>query len=145
MMKARGNKKGNREWGMGNGEWGMGMGKQVPCPHSPFPTPHSFLALLALFAFFASALAQDRPISPPPASSPATSKAEGSSDRLFRLTLPPLSNAGPRAGLKSGQIPMSPDESRSEAKKLWGAAEDLRATGAVESLRAAMSKYEDAL
>src|SRR5262249_10936184 len=73
------------------------------------------------------------------------SKAEGWSDRLFRLTLPPLSNAGPGAGLKSGQIPMSPDESRSEAKKLWSEAEDLRATGAVESLRAAMSKYEDAL
>src|SRR5262247_4742314 len=24
---------------MGSGEWGVG--KQVPCPHSPLPTPHS--------------------------------------------------------------------------------------------------------
>src|SRR5215470_307596 len=113
--------------------------------HSPCPIPHSLLALFVLFAFFASALAQDRPKSPPPASSPATSKAEGSSDRLFRLTLPPLSEAGPGASQKSGHVPMTSDESRSEVKKLWSEAEDLRATGAVESLRAAMSKYEEAL
>src|SRR5215475_10576779 len=139
--------KGDKKW---NRVWGMGMWKQFPCPHSPLPIPYS---LLILFAFFASAAAQDRPISPavagreapPPASSPATSKAEGSNDRLFRLTLPPMSNAGLGAGRKSGKNPTSPDESRSEAKKLWGEGEDLRANGAVESLRAAMSKYEDAL
>jgi hypothetical protein len=42
-----------REWGVGNGEWGMGMEKQVPCPHSPLPTPHSLLSLFALFVLFA--------------------------------------------------------------------------------------------
>jgi len=40
---------------------------------------------------------------------------------------------------------MTPDESRSAAKKLWDEAEDMRATGVIESLRAAMSKYENAL
>src|SRR5262249_42872661 len=70
-----------------------------------------------------------------------SSKAEATGDRSFRLTLPPMPGAGP----KSGRVPMTPDESRSEAKKLWGDAEDLRANGAVESMRAAMSKYEDAL
>ena len=44
---------------------------------------------------------------------------------------------------KSGRVPTMPDESRSGAKKQWGEAEDLRAGGEVESLRAATSKYND--
>src|SRR5262245_61346303 len=27
------------EKGVGSGEWEVGIGKQVPCPHSPLPTP----------------------------------------------------------------------------------------------------------
>jgi hypothetical protein len=42
---------------------------------------------------------------------------------------------------KSASVPTAPDESRSDAKKQWGEAEDLRAGGAFQSLRAATSKY----
>jgi len=38
---------------------------------------------------------------------------------------------------KSGRVPTTPDESRSDAQKQWGEAEDLRAGGAFQSLRAA--------
>src|SRR5262249_19311162 len=79
-----------------------------------------------------------------PALSPASLKAGGSEDRSFRLNLQPPSGADPVAGPKSGRVPMTRYQSQSEVKKLWGEAEDLRATGAVESLRAAMSKYEEA-
>src|SRR5262245_18435003 len=126
MMEIRVNK-----WGVGSGEWGMGMGKQFPCPHSPLPTPHSLLALFILFALFASAVAKDRLEAPP-----LTGR---------ELNLQPLSYTGPGAGPKSGRVPMTPYQSQSEVKKLWGEAENLRTTGAVESLRAAMSKYEEAL
>ena len=44
---------------------------------------------------------------------------------------------------KSGRAPTTPDYSRGGAKKQWGEAEDLRTTGAVESLRAGTSKYDD--
>src|SRR5262245_15036959 len=77
----------------------------VSSSHSPLPIPHSLPALFALFALFASALAQDRPMSPPltgretpPASSPISSKAEATGDRSFRLTLPPMPGAGPKSG-----------------------------------------------
>src|SRR5262245_10093897 len=140
MMKAWGDKKGNREWETRGQEDKGTRGRKFLIPLSPLllvplsPTPHSLLALFVPFAFFASALARDRPTSPPlarretpPASSPASSptlslnssKAGGSGDRSFRLTLPHLSDAGLAARLESGQAPMTPDESRREAKKRW--------------------------
>jgi hypothetical protein len=55
VMQSRGSKKGKKEmWGMGNGEWGKKSDFLVPTSHFPLPTPHSLLALLALFALFAS-------------------------------------------------------------------------------------------
>ena len=42
---------------------------------------------------------------------------------------------------KSARVPTAPDESRSDAKKQWGEAEDLRAGGAFQSICAAASKY----
>src|SRR5262245_60536403 len=115
-MKVRGNKKGNREWGLGKEETRRQGDKEgdflsllvspSPCPfasssHFPLLIPQSLFVLLVLFA---SALAQDRPTPPltgretPPASSPISSKAESSGDRSFRLILPPLSDAGPKSG-----------------------------------------------
>src|SRR5262249_16419142 len=125
-----------------------------PCPLVPlsplplFPIPHSVLTLFVLFAIYASAAAQDRPAPRPPTgpeTPPASSKPARSPDRSCRPNLSPLSDPDPEAGPKSGTAPMTPGQSRSEVKKLWGEAEDLRATGAIDSLRAAMSKYEESL
>src|SRR5215468_7831894 len=76
---------------------------------------------------------------------PASSKIKGLGDRSFKLILPPLIDAGLQASLESGRVPMTPDESLGAAKKRRIEAEDLQANGTVQSLRAAMSKYEDAL
>src|SRR5262249_14917016 len=76
---------------------------------------------------------------------PASSKIEGLESRSFRLILPPQFDTGMEASLESGRVPMTPDESRGAAKKRWIEAEEYRATGTAQSLRVAMSKYEDAL
>src|SRR6266540_3210511 len=156
MMEIRGNK-----WGVGSGKRRQGDKEtrrqgdkefSSPCPLvplsplPPFPIPHSLLALFVLFALYASAAAQDRPTSPPltgretpPASSPASSKAGGSGDRSSRPNLSPMSDTDPGAGPKSGRAPMTPGQSRSEVKKLWGEAEDLRATARVKWARSRSS------
>src|SRR5262245_12157034 len=76
---------------------------------------------------------------------PDSSKIEGLESRSFRLILPPQFDTGMEASLESGRVPMTPDESLGAAKKRWTEAEEFRATGTAQSLRVAMSKYEDAL
>src|SRR4030095_13192374 len=147
-MEIRGNK-----WGVVSGKRRQGDketrrqgGKEFssPCllvslsPLPPSLIPHSLLTLFVLFALYASAAAQDRPTSPPltgratpPASSPASSKAGGSGARSSRPNLSPLPGADPGADPKSGRVQLTPGQSRGEVKKLWGEAEDLRATGAL--------------
>src|SRR5262245_17497855 len=73
--------------------------------------PFSLSSLLVFLACCPTILAQDQSTSRPPEASTVT----------------------------SGQVQTAPNESRNEVKKLWSDAEDLRATGAVESIRAAMS------
>src|SRR5215813_9965616 len=70
---------------------------------------------------------------------------EGLYNCSFRVFAPSFLDAGLEVSLESGRVPLTPDESRSAAKRRWSEAENLRATGTAQSLRNAMSKYEDAL
>src|SRR5574341_1029097 len=78
----------------------------------------------------------------PPLAAP---KVEGLYDYSSRVAAPSQVDTNLTASVESGRVPMTPEQSRAAAKQRLAEAENLRAAGTAQSLRAAMARYEDAL